>query len=100
MLKLDPEDLPELGADQLHIISGNQESNPLLGKLWRAVKVPGDASDCIGRSEPPALASTEWRTTRRSPPPRKLSDAVTEDTASAPDFGRLLLKKREIEISF
>ena len=33
-----PTDLAEPPADQLHIVSGREESNRLLGQLWGAVK--------------------------------------------------------------
>ena len=37
------EDLGDLGADQLHIISEEQESNRLLSQHWRAVEASGNA---------------------------------------------------------
>ena len=48
MLILSSDDLAQLGAHQLHLISGNPESNRLMGQLRRAVRVAGDTTDFKG----------------------------------------------------
>ena len=52
MLIFAPEDLAEVGAHQLPLMSGNQEPSEPLGQIWWAAKRSGDARDFLGRNEP------------------------------------------------
>ena len=52
ILILAPSDLAELGKDQLHIVSGDPDSNRLLGQLWGAVKASNGAKGLAERPRP------------------------------------------------
>ena len=52
ILIFSPDDLSELGKDQLHIVSDDPDSNRLLGQLWRAVKVSRGGKELAERPRP------------------------------------------------
>ena len=74
-----PNDLAELAAEQLHIVSDNAALNRALGQLWRAAEASGELEDFSGRRNP-------------SPPVRKgwgaspLANAVAADLACDSEF--------------
>ena len=55
-----PSDLAELGKDQLHIVSGDPDSNRLLGQLWGEAKVAGGVQDLAERPCPSPYVQQRW----------------------------------------
>ena len=76
-----PSDLAELSGDQPHRVSDSEESNRLLGQLWRAAEATGDSMDFSERTDPSNFVC-------RGGGACQLGGAVTADSAGVPGFGR------------
>ena len=83
MLIFPLEDLSQVAAGKLHLISDDQEISRLFGQLWRNVGAAGGARDLIERPSLPCFVTRQWNASR-------LAAAVTADLSPASDFGRPL----------
>ena len=86
MLIFSSEDLAQLGARQLHLISGNPESNRLTGQLRRAVRVAGDTTDFRGGAGSPHFVTRERGAF-------KLAEAVAAGNASTSESGKIFSER-------
>ena len=84
ILIFSPENLSELRKDQLHIVSGDPDSNRLLGQLRRAVKVSRGGKELAGRPRPSSFVLQGWGA-------RRLARAISADSAKESEPGRAFL---------
>ena len=81
-------DLAELRADQLHFVLELEESSRLHGRLWRAVRAAGDATDFRERSDSSIYIRKGWGAFQ-------LAAAITADSAQGAELGRSFCARAE-----
>ena len=76
-----PNDLAELGKDQLHIVSDDPDSTRLVGQLWGAAKVSNGAKELAEPPRLPAYVLQGWGA-------HHLANATSADSAKESELGR------------